>query len=169
MDSPGLSQVEFHTGVEEPIVFARRLLRKAVRSGARVLVTAPAPVLAELDRSLWTFEERDFLPHVRMPGTSASVAARTPLWLATDASAVTPSGTQAGTQAGAQAGAQAKVPRVVLNLGAAAPIDLSAIQRLIEIVSADADEAQNGRERWRQYKAAGLNVVHHKAGLGRET
>lgn len=156
MDSPGLSQVEFHTGVEEPIAFACRLLRKAVRSGARVLVTAPAPVLAELDRSLWTFEERDFLPHVRMPGAPASVAARTPLWLTTDAGAVT------------ESAAPADAPRVLLNLGAAAPVAFSAIQRLIEIVSADADEAQSGRERWRQYKAAGLNVVHHKAGLGRE-
>jgi DNA polymerase III subunit chi len=155
MGSAGLSQVEFHTGVEEPIAFACRLLRKAVRSGARVLVTAPPLVLAELDRSLWTFEERDFLPHVRVPsapGAPAGVAARTPLWLATDATA----------------SGQTGAPRVLLNLGAAAPLEFALFDRLIEIVSAAADEAQSGRERWRQYKAAGLNVVHHKAGLGRD-
>ena len=77
-----LTEVEFHTGVADRVGFACRLLRKASRQGARVLVTAPDEVLAELDRALWVFEERDFLPHVRMPGAKPAVAARTPVWLA---------------------------------------------------------------------------------------
>jgi DNA polymerase III subunit chi len=153
MSGPGLSEVEFHTGVDEPIDFVCRLLRKAVRSGARVWVTAPAAGLADLDRSLWTFEERDFLPHVRMPGAQAAVAQRTPLWLSTDCS---------GTSLVSGA------PRLLVNLGAQAPTDLSQLDRLIEVVSADADEAQSGRDRWRAYKAAGLKVVHHKAGASRD-
>jgi DNA polymerase III subunit chi len=153
MADPGLSEVEFHTGVEEPVPFVCRLLRKAVRSGARVWVTAPAATLAELDRSLWTFEERDFLPHVRMPGASAAVAQRTPLWLSTDCG---------GTSMVSGA------PRLLVNLGAQAPADLGHLDRLIEVVAADADGAQSGRDRWRAYKAAGLNVVHHKSGAGRE-
>ena len=70
-----LTEVEFHTGVADPVGFACRLLRKAYRQGARVLVTAPGPRLGELDRALWTFEERDFVPHVRVPGAGAAVAA----------------------------------------------------------------------------------------------
>lgn len=145
-----LTEVEFHTGVADRVSFACRLLRKASRHGARVLVTAPDEVLAELDRALWVFEERDFLPHVRMPGAKPAVAARTPVWLARDASLH-------------------GAPRLVLNLGAQAPADVTSLERLIEVVSAEPDDAEQGRQRWRAYKAAGLEIKHHAvAGAGRE-
>ena len=145
-----MTEVEFHTGVADPVVFACRLLRKAYRKGARVQVTAPPEVLAELDRSLWTFEERDFVPHVRMPGAAAALAARTPIWLA------------------ARVDASPAAPRLVVNLGADAPPDLQALDRLIEIVSHEPDEADRGRARWRAYKTAGLEITHHGSGAARE-
>jgi DNA polymerase III subunit chi len=151
MGSVGLAEVEFHTGVQSPVEFACRLLRKAQRSGARAWVTAPPHVLNELDRALWTFEERDFVPHARVTGAAASVLRRTPLWLADAVGDV--------SQPGA--------PRMLINLGAAAPADVSALHRLIEIVSIDVDDAQRGRERWRAYKAQGLNIVHHQATVAR--
>ena len=140
-----MTEVEFHTGVADRIGFACRLLRKACRRGARVLVTAPPEDLAALDRALWVFEEREFLPHVRMPGAPAAVAARTPIWLA--------------QQAGGEG-----APRVVLNLGAEAPEDMTQLDRLIEVVSSDPDDADRGRSRWRSYKLAGLQIKHHVAG-----
>ena len=143
-----LTDVEFHTGAADRIAFACRLLRKAYRSGARVLVTARPEVLAELDRSLWTCEERDFLPHVRVPGSAAAVRLRTPIWLA--AASPVPEDVAAGP-----------APRLVVNLGADAPADLQALDRLIEVLSTDADDVDRGRARWRAYKAAGLNIVHH--------
>lgn len=146
-----MTEVEFHTGVSDSVGFTCRLLRKACRQGARVMVTAPEARLRELDRALWTFEAHEFLPHVRMPGAAAGVAARTPVWLAGDA-LPTPSG----------------APAVVVNLGGEAPADLGALRRLIEIVSDDADEAARGRERWRAYKAAGLQIKHHAAGPARD-
>jgi DNA polymerase-3 subunit chi len=139
-----MSEVEFHTGVTDRIDFACRLLRKAYRRGARVLVTAPPQLLGELDTALWTFEERDFVPHVRLPGASAAVAARTPIWLC--------------TQAGG-----AGAPRVVVNLGAPAVVEAEAFDRLIEVVSAEPDDAAAGRSRWRAYKAAGMTIRHHVA------
>ena len=148
-----LTEVEFHTGVSDPVGFACRLLRKAYRQGARVLVTAPGPRLGELDRALWTFEERDFVPHVRVPGAGAATAARTPIWLATDAAAAAPA---------------AGAPRLLVNLGAQAPADPGALERLIEIVADAADEADLGRQRWRAYKAAGLSIKHHGGGTGRD-
>lgn len=144
-----MTEVEFHTGVADPIGFTCRLLRKACRQGARVLVTAPDAVLRELDRALWTFEDREFVPHVRLPGARPEVAARTPVWLAVDTS-------------------PAHAPAVVVNLGADAPAELQGLQRLIEVVAADADEAARGRSRWRAYKAAGLEIKHHAAAATRD-
>lgn len=143
-----MTEVEFHTGVADPLEFACRLLRKAVRRGVHVRVMAPADTLGALDRALWTFDEHDFVPHVRVPGASAATAARTPVWLV-------PS-----VQAGAGG---APAPAVLLNLGAEAPEDLAGLDRLIEIVAADVDEAARGRSRWRAYKARGLDITHHVA------
>ena len=143
-----MTEVEFHTGVVDPLGFACRLLRKAVRRGVRVRVTAPADTLGALDRALWTFDERDFVPHVRLPGATAATAARTPIWLVPSLQ----------TLAG-----DAPAPTVVVNLGADAPDELSGLDRLIEIVSADPDEAARGRSRWRAYKARGLGITHYTA------
>ena len=145
-----ISEVEFHTGVADELDFACRLLRKAYRRGARVLVTAPPEVLARLDRALWVFEERDFVPHVLVgdqaarPLPAADVLARTPIWLAGGA-----------VLAGA--------PDVLVNVGADAPEDLARFSRVIEIVGADPDAEQAGRQRWRTYKARGLQITHHAA------
>lgn len=146
-----MTEVEFHTGVPDRVAFACRLLRKAYRQQQRVLVTASGAELNELDRALWVFEERDFVPHVRVPGGAASVRARTPIWL---------------SAAGA-ADELADAPRLLVNLGAPAPARLQSLDRLIEVVSTDPDDADAGRERWRAYKSAGLQIVHHAAGAGR--
>ena len=148
-----LAEVEFHTGVDDRIGFACRLLRKACRQGVRVLVTAPPGLLAELDRALWTFDANEFVPHVRLPG-SAPVLARSPIWLAASDDAA--------------AGAADAAPAVLLNLGAEAPRDPTGLQRLIEVVAADPDDAERGRSRWRAYKAAGLAIKHHAGGQGRD-
>jgi DNA polymerase III subunit chi len=140
-----VQEVEFHTGVDDRVAFACRLLRKAYRKGVRVLVTAPGPVLAALDRELWVFEERDFVPHVRIvAATAAATAARTPIWL-----------TEGRVPAGA--------PGVLVNLGAEPPEDLAPFERVIEIVSREAEDEAAGRARWRTYKARGLDVRHHPA------
>ncbi len=143
-----MTEVEFHTGVADPLEFACRLLRKAARRGVRVRVIAPAGTLTALDRALWTFDERDFVPHVRVPGASAALAARTPIWLVPSLQA---------------AAGDAPAPLVLLNLGAEAPDGLDGLDRLIEVVSIDPDEAASGRGRWRAYKARGLGITHHTA------
>jgi DNA polymerase-3 subunit chi len=143
-----LTEVEFHTGVTDRAGFACRLLRKAYRQGARVWVTAPDDVLMAIDRLLWTFDERDFVPHVRVPGTASTVASRTPIWLSANLQHAAPQG----------------APPVVLNVGAPMPPSLGGLTRLIEVVSDDAEEADRGRSRWRAYKAAGLQIKHHHGG-----
>lgn len=140
-------QVEFHTGVADDLGFACRLLRKAYHKGARVLVRAPSARLAQLDRELWTFVEREFLPHVRVSAAGAPPpqAARTPIWLC-----------DGGVPTGS--------PPVLVNLGAAMPESLLGLQRVIEIVGTDPEDEQRGRARWKAYKALGLDIQHHGAG-----
>lgn len=140
-----LAEVEFHTGVADPVGYAARLVRKAYRGRVRVRVVAPAPRLVELDKVLWQQPERDFVPHVRWPGTAPAVAARTPIWLCSDAAPP----------------AHDALPKVVVNVGGSAPADAHALDRLIEIVGTDAEEAGAGRERWRAYKSAGFEIRHH--------
>ena len=136
--------VEFHTGVADPVGFACRLLRKAHRQGARVAVTAPEPLLAQLDQALWTFDAQAFVPHVRVPGPTAALAERTPIWLL------------AGDP-------PAGAPVVRINLGAEPPPSPDGIERLIEVVGDDPDVVAGGRARWRVYEGWGIKPVHHAA------
>ena len=133
-----VTQVEFHTGVSDPVALACRLLRRAARQAVRVQVTAPAELLARLDLGLWTHDEQDFVPHVRMPGAPAAVARRTHVWLV-----------NAALHEGA--------PRVLMNLGAAMPANVAALERVIEIVGVEPDAVAGGRERWRAYTGLGMS------------
>ncbi len=144
-----MTEVEFHTGVADKLAFACRLLRKAYRKGARLAVIGPSPLLAALDRELWTFDEREFIPHLRLHSAVLPPAApRTPIWLL---DGPLPEGT----------------PGVLVNLGAAAPAEPKRFSRIIEVLAVDADDERLGRERWRAYKADGLNITHHPSSPAR--
>ena len=134
-----MTQVDFHIGVNDPLRYTCRLLRKAFRQGARVAVTAPPAVLQALDRELWVFDERDFIPHLRVSAARPlpAAAARTPLWLV---DGPLPPG----------------APDVLINLGAEVPAEPARLTRVIEIVADDAEQVELGRERWRRYVRQGL-------------
>jgi DNA polymerase III subunit chi len=57
--------VRFHFNVPDLPVYVCRLLRKAVGSGAKVVVCGPEPLLGKIDQLLWTFSPQDFVPHCR--------------------------------------------------------------------------------------------------------
>lgn len=140
------TNVEFHTGIPDPLGFACRLLRKAYRQGATVLCLAPPARLELLDKALWSFAERDFIPHVRLAGAAQALLLRTPIWLAS-----------AWPAAGAGR-------EVVLDLGGELPVGETGAARVIEVIGVDADEVERGRELWRRYKAGGFEIVHHPFG-----
>lgn len=139
-----MTEVQFHVNVPDPVHYACRLLRKALRQGVRLAVTGPAAALAELDRALWVFEADEFLPHVQRRDDSPSAAqSRAPVWLVEDA--------------------RHGVPMLVLvNLGAPVTASFDAYPRVIEIVSNDEDDRSAGRQRWRDYLARGCNPVKHE-------
>jgi len=137
-------QVDFHTGLADKLAYACRLLRKAQRSGARVVVTGDAALLARLDQLLWTFDPGEFIPHARLRAGErpAPRLARTPLWLA-------------------EQPADAGSCDVLVNLGPAALGDAPLPARTIELVARDDAEVAAGRQRWRAHLAAGCTPVNH--------
>jgi DNA polymerase-3 subunit chi len=139
-----MAQVDFHSGVDAPVHFACRLLRKAWRQGVAVLVTAPSDTLATLDRELWTFEAQEFVPHLRVrPGQPVDAALRrTPIWLC-------------------EGEPPSPGPAVLVNLGADMPEGAAPFERIIEIVPAEGEERQRARARWRAYEARGWTIRHH--------
>jgi DNA polymerase-3 subunit chi len=144
-----MPQVDFHSGVAAPLHFACRLLRKAWRQGAHVLVGAPAPTLAALDRELWTFEALEFVPHrLVQPGQGVDAALRrTPIWLCEGAPPL-------------------PAPKIWVNLGADLPEAREPFERIIEIVPAESGERQRARARWRDYEARGWVIRHHPQAAG---
>ena len=140
-----MTEVSFHFNVADSVNYACRLLRKATRKGAKVAVTAPAPLLAELDRALWTFDPTDFVPHVRLTA-GATPAARlgpTPIWLLDRA-------------------ADAPDRDVLLNLGHDVPGGFESFERVIEVVTTGIEERSAGRERWKHYASRGYAIARHE-------
>ena len=142
-----LAEVEFHTGLDDPLAHACKLLRKAVRQGSRVCVATPRP--DRLSARLWSQEAREFPAHAR-PGSAASAWLRSPVWLVEDFH-------------------QAPVddrPAVWVSLGAAPAVSLQGCERLVELVGAAPDEAAAGRARWKHYREHGLTPVKRYDGTG---
>lgn len=140
-------EVAFHTGLDDRVSYACRLLRKAVARGARVVVDGPPHELDLLDQALWTFEPQEFLPHIRWrPGASAAVAARTPIWLVDEEVA---------------SGLPPARPSVLVHLGDRTVEEAEAWERVIELVSDDEALRRAARARWRAYEARGWRVTHH--------
>lgn len=132
-------EVEFHIGLDDKPGYACRLLRKAHARRLRVVVCGAPAALGRLDALLWTFEPGEFLPHARLRAGEAiaPMLARTPIWLTDDAALAGPA-------------------EVLLNLGPDLPSLQPGWGRRVELVAQDEADLQAGRQRWRQYKAAGL-------------
>jgi DNA polymerase III subunit chi len=145
-----MPEVAFHTGLSDKIGYTCRLLRKASRQGLRVRVIGGAADLELLDKALWTFDAQDFVAHVRLVDgvKPASALRRTTLWLTQDPAAW-PEGVDP--------------PQVLVNLGLELPDEVSAYERLVEIVSDEPGDRAAGRRRWRQYEARGLAIKHFPA------
>lgn len=139
-----LSEVAFHTGVSDKVGYCCRLLRKAYRQQARMVVAGDAQMLARLDQALWLFDVRSFIPHRRLAAGQAVAPAlrRTPIWLI-------------------EPGAQPPERGVLLNLGPDAVPGFESYERLIEVVGLDEPDRVAARRRWRAYEAQGLRITHH--------
>ena len=142
-----MTEISFHTNVPDRLGYACRLLRKASRQGAKVVVTAPLATLRGLDRALWTFEPTEFVAHAVVAAGQVPPAALapTPVWLVE----------QIGDVAHHE---------VLVNLGDPPPHGFERFARLIEIVSADDADRAAARLRWKHYASRGYTLVQHAVG-----
>ncbi len=136
-----MTEIAFHFNAPDRLAYTCRLLRKAVASGARLVVTGPAEALDRLDTELWTFSATDFVPHCRVQAEPALLAA-SPVVLAGDPAA-------------------APHQQVLLNLGAEVPAGFERFERVIEVVGLDDADRLQARTRWRHYADRGYAMTRH--------
>jgi len=143
-----VTEVAFHFGAPDKLAYTCRLLRKAVGSGAKVVVVADADSLAQLDADLWSLSPTDFLPH-SSGAASGSLKGRSPIVLVSHAG-------QAADQSG-----------VLVNLAGSVPEGFERFERVIEVVSTDAGDRDLARNRWRYYTERGYPITRHDLTLKR--
>lgn len=143
-----MTEVSFHFNVADRTDYTCRLVRKATRAGASVVLAGPAPVLQHFDRALWTFDDLEFIPHA-MPQNGQPVAPRlraaTKVWLLQDAG-------------------EAPAHDVLINLGVDAATGFESFAKLIEIVTPDEGDRSAARLRWRHYATRGYAIEKHEVG-----
>jgi DNA polymerase-3 subunit chi len=137
-----MTEVAFHFNAPDKLGYACRLLRKAVASGAKVVVTGDPGLLRELDIALWTFSALDFVPHCHGATAAQAVVEASPVVLA-DSARVAPH------------------RQVLVNLGAVVPEGFERFERLIEVVTTLEDDRQQARQRWKHYADRGYAITRH--------
>lgn len=139
-----MTEVAFHFNAPDKVGYACRLLRKAVGTGARVMVTGEAGTLRDLDVALWTFAPLEFLPHCYGEATAVAVAA-SPVMLADSVRS-------------------APHQQVLVNLGATVPEGFERFERLIEVVTQDEEDRLDARGRWKHYADRGYAITRYDLG-----
>lgn len=144
--------VAFHTGVPDPVLYAVRLVRKALAQQARLVIAVPPAWLGPLSEALWTLDPTSFLPHLEWRDeTAPSLARRTPVLLLQSVPAHAPESPLWQT-------AQTPVGVALAGLDL---LDALPLQRRIEVVGEREVDREAGQRRWRQLKAAGHPLTHH--------
>jgi len=139
-----MTEIAFHFNAPDRVAYACRLLRKAVAANAKVVVVVPQEKMAQLDESLWTFSQLEFLAHCRMDSPQALRQA-SPVHLASTLDAM-----------------DDLTPRdVLLNLDNKVCAGFEQFARVIEVVTLDDTDRQHARSRWKQYTDQGFDIVRH--------
>ena len=143
-----MTEIAFHFNAPDKLAYACRLLRKAVNSGARVVVTGEASALQSLDSLLWTFSPLEFVAHCRA-GSPVEQLMASPVVLA----------------AQLDGGPELPHHQVLLNLGDDVARGYERFERTIEVVSLDEQDRQNARHRWKHYADRGYAITRHDLNL----
>ncbi len=141
-----MTQIAFHFGAPDKLAYTCRLLRKAVGSGARVMVRADQATCQRLDVQLWAVSPADFVTHCN-GAAQGSLAVRSSIVFADDSPA------------------DPVQLSVLVNLGEGVPAGFDAFKRVIEVVSLEDEDRQQARVRWKQYTSLGYDIERHDLNL----
>jgi len=121
--------------------FACQLAEKAFKKGHKIHIhTADNNQTERMDKLLWTYNDLSFLPHVTM---NHELQAETPIHI---------SHTQDN----------ALISDVLINLRSEVPVFYRQFDRVAELVSANAQQRESARNRYREYKQQGCAVTSHE-------
>ena len=138
-----MTRIDFHSNIQDKIMYACRLTRKARGADHRIVLLASDRAQRDaLDQALWTFSELDFLPHVT---ADDPLAPQSPIVIAELQAAELPH------------------HQLLLNLSGTTPADFARFERMIEIIGCDDADKSGGRERWTFYKKRGYPLAHFVA------
>jgi DNA polymerase-3 subunit chi len=134
-----MTKVDFYTGSTDKLRTACQLSHKAMQNGLRVLLHTPDEATTEaLDKLLWHYPATAFIPHCR---SHEAAAPDTPVVL----------GHQEETFPHSE---------LLISLHTTCLPFFSRFERIIEIVSQDAEDARLGRERYGFYRDRGYEMRH---------
>lgn len=136
-----MTDIAFHFNVSDKLAYSCRLLRKAVHSGAKVVVIGTDAAVRQLDQDLWTFSATDFLPHC-VNDAGIALVRRSPILL-TDT--LHPS----------------FVRDVLVNLTDHVPDGFDGFGRVVEVVGKVDEDRYFARQRWKSYSKSGFNLIQH--------
>lgn len=147
---PDMPEVIFYvlasSSQQERLDFACKLVEKIYRGGQFCYVlTDDAEQAAEMDKFLWTFRAGSFVPHQIYQGLLPAY----------------PNTILIGG---------AEIPenwqKIIVNLSAHFPPTGAPTERIVEILDNSEASKQAGRQRYRHYLDAGLNITTHKNEAG---
>jgi DNA polymerase-3 subunit chi len=149
-----VARVDFHSQVSDKLKYTCRVVRKifSISEGTeplkKVVIIGPQGSLEQLDQLLWSFSAEDFVPHT---------------WVGDEAEIFTP--VLLSPEFNQESFAHLPHADVFIHLGQEFLPNIEAItsrfERVIEVVSLEEKDLLAGRERFKQYRTMGLELVNH--------
>lgn len=133
-----MTKIDFYTGSDDKLRTACQLSHKAMQNGVKVLLHVEDESTADkLDKLLWHYPPTAFLPHCRDDATDSS-------------------------EFPVVVGHRDTFPHfeLLISLHTRCVNFFSRFERVIEIVSTDAEDAKSGRERYAFYRDRGYDMRH---------
>jgi DNA polymerase III subunit chi len=127
---------------QERYLFACKLIEKAYRCGVFAYVLTDSPEQSQLiDDLLWTFRAGSFIPHQIYTSEAASIE---------------------NTVLIGSSNPPKHWQNTVINLSSQCPQDFQQVERILEILDNSEETKTIGRNRYRQYQQAGIEITTHK-------